>query len=92
MHKISTWVVCVLMVSPPPPSPRPLPILTVHPVEFLYSDNARFFFIITLAVHQNDRIEILLQQAGNYLAESEIFETHKDFVSALSYCSEAASE
>ena len=42
MPKISTRVVCVLMVRLPPPPP-PL-ALTVHPVEFRYSDNARIFY------------------------------------------------
>ena len=37
-------------------------------------------------------IETLLQEADKYLQKSENCESQKDFVSALSYCTEAASE
>ena len=44
-----------------------------------------------LVVH-SDRIESLLQGADKDLQKSEICERQKNFVSALSYCTEAASE
>lgn len=40
--------------------------------------------------HQNDRIEHLLQVAESNLAKSDNCEHHRDFVSALSYCTDAA--
>ena len=45
-----------------------------------------------LSVYPNDRIESLLQEAEKFLQKSEECEKHKDYVSALSYCTEAASE
>ena len=44
------------------------------------------------AAHPNDCIECLLQEATYYLANSEKCGYHKDFVSALSYCSDASSK
>ena len=44
------------------------------------------------AVNQKDRIEGLLQEGENYLAKSENCENQKDFVGALSYCTDASSE
>ena len=44
------------------------------------------------AAHPNDRIERLLQGANNCLANSEKCEYHKDFVSALSCCTDACSK
>lgn len=41
-------------------------------------------------VNQNDHIESLLQEAENYLEQSENCENQKDFVGALSYCTEAS--
>lgn len=40
----------------------------------------------------SDRIESLLQEADKCLQKSEICENQRDFVSALSYCTEAASK
>ena len=50
------------------------------------------FHCYIYAVNQNDRIESLLQEAENYLEQSENCENQKDFVGALSYCTEASSE
>ena len=44
------------------------------------------------SVYQSDRIESLLQEAENYLQMSENCENQKDYVSALRYCTDAASE
>ena len=57
---------------------------------FLSLTNVSFSNIYT--ANQHNRNESLLQEAENYLAKSENCESHKDFVSALSYCTEAASE
>ena len=40
----------------------------------------------------SDRIESLLQEAEKYHQKSEMYESQKDFVSALSCVTEAASE
>lgn len=56
--------------------------------------NTVMFDVLTSVLFDmhSDRIESLLQEAEQCLQKSEICENQRDFVSALSYCTEAASK
>ena len=54
--------------------------------------NSNAFHCFVLSGHYVDRISSLLQEAERYLEKSENCERKRDFVGALSCCTEAAGE